>query len=86
MKPFVSNEELPEPNVKTNKKTGKTTVVGVTESRYLLRLTPTSYKLIKVEKKPHGILHKHCSTMNRKNKVHMATFKKYKEAGIPVIG
>lgn len=85
MKPFVSNEELPEPNVKVSKKTGKSTIIGVTEPRYLIRMTATAYKLVKVVKKPHGILHKHCHTMSRKNKAHVAQFKKYKEAGIPVI-
>lgn len=86
MKPFVDNAELPEPNVKTNKKTGKVTVTGVTEPRYFMILTPTSYKMVKVVKRATGVLHRHCFTMKRGNKDHMAQFKKYKEAGIPVIG
>jgi hypothetical protein len=85
MKPYTTNEELPEPKVKKDKKTGVVKMVEYAEARYFLRMTPVSYELIKVFKKPTGVLRRHCTTMKRNNKAHMAQFKKLKEAGIPVI-
>ncbi len=90
MKPFTSNAELPEPKMKKGRK-GKDgekapeVFAAYAEARYFMRMTPVSYEMIKVFKKPHGILRKHCFTLKRSNKAHMAQFKKYKEAGIPVL-
>ena len=84
MKPFTTNEELPEPKLQKGKKAGNK-IAEYGEARYFLHMTPTSYELVKVHKKPHGILRRHCHTMKRKNKLHMAQFKKYKEAGIPIL-
>lgn len=84
MKPFTTSEELPEPVMGKARK-GVAKMTGYGEPRYFIRATPLAYEMIKVFKKPHGILRKHCFTMKRKNKKHMAEFKKYQSAGIPVV-
>ena len=90
MKAFTTNEELPEPKMRKGRKdkdgVKKDVFADYGEARYFLHMTPVSYELIKVFKKPHGILRRHCSTMKRNNKAHMAQFKKLKDAGIPVRG
>lgn len=86
MKPFEGNDKLPEPKMKKGKRGQGEIFAGYGEARYFLRMTPTSYELIKVFKKPHGILRRHAFTMKRTNKAHMAQFKKLKDAGIPVMG
>lgn len=85
LKPFKSNEELPEPKVKKGKKDGKIQFEAYGEGRFFMRMNPDSYELVKVLKKPTGILRRHICTFKRKNKAHMATFKKLKDAGIPII-
>ena len=87
MKPFTGNDDLPEPKMKKGRKEGEMVFAGYAEPRYFIRSTPTSYEVIKVFKKPHGVLRRHAYTLKRRNKKHMIEFRRLRDTvNLPIQG